>query len=93
MKNLRTFTCIAASLICALALTSLPVMAKDRVSQYDFDSDGKVSFDDINRYCTVSRNLFNHADKNKDGFLSNFEMRTAIRYLFVRCESRSVYHR
>lgn len=72
--------------IFALALVSAPVMAQDRVAQYDFDRDGKVSFDDVNRFCTVSKNLFEKADKNGDGFLSNSEMRTAKGYLFSRCE-------
>ena len=72
--------------ILALAFVSAPVMAQDRVAQYDFDKDGKVSFDDVNRYCTVSKTLFDYADKNSDGFLTNGEMRTAKEYLFSRCE-------
>ena len=71
--------------ILALALVSAPVLAQDRVAQYDFDRDGKVSFEDVNRYCTVSKNLFEKADKNGDGFLSNSEMQIARRYLFSRC--------
>jgi Ca2+-binding EF-hand superfamily protein len=66
-------------------IAATPVLAQDRVTQYDFDKDGKVSFDDINRYCTVSQNLFERADKDSDGFLDNSEMRTAKRYLFSRC--------
>ena len=71
--------------ILALALVSAPAMAQDRVAQYDFDGDGKVSFEDLNRYCDVSKGLFDRADKNSDGFLSNSEMRTAKGYLFSRC--------
>lgn len=71
--------------ILALALVSTPVMAQDRVAQYDFDKDGKVSFEDVNRFCTVTASLFARADKNSDGFLSNSEMRTAKGYLFSRC--------
>ena len=74
--------------ILALALVSVPVMAKDRVAQYDFDEDGKVSFEDLNRYCDVSNALFDRADKNSDGFLSNSEMRTAKGYIFSRCEAK-----
>jgi len=74
--------------IFALALVSAPVMAQDRVAQYDFDKDGKVSFEDLNRFCSVSANLFARADKNGDGFLSNSEMRTAKGYLFSRCEEK-----
>ena len=71
--------------ILALALVSTPALAVDRVAQYDFDKDGKVSFEDVNRYCTVSKTLFDRADKNGDGFLNNSEMRTAREYLFSRC--------
>lgn len=73
--------------ILALALVSTPIMAQDRVAQYDFDKDGKVSFEDVSRYCDVSKVLFDRADKNSDGFLSNSEMRTAKAYLFSRCEA------
>ena len=72
-------------LILALALASTPALALDRVAQYDFDKDGKVSFEDVNRFCTVSKALFDRADKNGDGFLSNAEMSMAHRYLFSRC--------
>jgi Ca2+-binding EF-hand superfamily protein len=72
-------------LIIGLIMLSAPAMAQDRVAQYDFDKDGKVSFDDINRYCTITKSLFETADKNGDGFLNNSEMRTAKRYLFERC--------
>ena len=75
--------------ILALALVSTPALAIDRVAQYDFDKDGKVSFDDVNRYCTVSKTLFDYADKNSDGFLTNAEMRTAKEYLFSRCMEMS----
>lgn len=74
--------------ILALALVSAPVMAQDRVAQYDFDKDGKVSFEDLNRFCDASKQLFDRADKNGDGFLSNSEMRTAKGYLFSRCEEK-----
>lgn len=73
--------------ILALALASTPALAVDRVAQYDFDQDGKVSFDDVNRFCTVTKALFDRADKNSDGFLTNAEMRTAKEYLFSRCTS------
>jgi Ca2+-binding EF-hand superfamily protein len=72
-------------LIIGLMVLSAPAMAQDRVAQYDFDKDGKVSFEDLNRYCDVSVNLFARADKNNDGTLSNAEMRTAKGYLFTRC--------
>jgi len=71
--------------ILALALVSTPALAVDRVAQYDFDKDGKVSFEDVNRFCTVSKSLFARADKNNDGVLTNAEMRTAKEYLFKNC--------
>ena len=73
--------------ILALALVSAPAMAQDGVAQYDFDKDGKVSFEELNRTCSVSANLFARADKNNDGFLNNSEMRSAKGYLFGRCEA------
>ena len=75
-------------LIIGLMMLSAPAMAQDRVAQYDFDKDGKVSFEDINRFCTVPKSLFESADKNGDGVLSNAEMRNAKRYLFSRCEQK-----
>ena len=74
--------------ILALALVSAPVMAQDRVAQYDFDKDGKVSFEELNRICSAPASLFARADKNGDGFLNNSEMRSAKGYLFVRCEEK-----
>ena len=76
-------------IIIGLMMLSAPAMAQDRVAQYDFDKDGKVSFEDVNRFCTVSSALFERADKNQDGFLSNAEMRTAKNYLFSRCMETS----
>lgn len=73
--------------ILVLALASTPALAVDRVAQYDFDQDGKVSFEDINRFCSVPASLFARADKNNDGFLTNSEMRTAKEYLFSRCSA------
>ena len=81
MKKIIVLLAIAAS---SVALAS-PRNHFDRVKQYDFDRDGKVSFEDINRYCTVPKQLFNHADKNGDGYLNNSELRTAREYLFSRC--------
>jgi len=73
------------NLIIGLMLVATPAIAQDRVAQYDFDKDGKVTFEDLNRYCTVSKSLFDRADKDGDGVLTNSEMRTAKRYLFERC--------
>ena len=72
-------------LILALALASTPALAVDRVAQYDFDKDGKVSFEEVGRVCNISKSRFEKADKNGDGFLSNAEMSIARRYIFDRC--------
>lgn len=72
-------------IIIGLMLVSTPAIAQDRVTQYDFDGDGKVSIEDLNRYCDVSHSLFKQADKNDDGFLNNAEMRQARKYLFRKC--------
>jgi|APGre2960657404_1045060.scaffolds.fasta_scaffold105425_2 Ca2+-binding EF-hand superfamily protein len=72
--------------ILALALASTPALAVDRVSIYDFDQDGKVTLEDLNRYCDVDAKLFERADKNNDGSLSNSELRTAKAYLLDKCE-------
>jgi len=78
------------AIILAFALASTPAYAIDRVSQYDFDRDGKVSFEDINRFCTVSKSFFDRADKNEDGYLTNVEMSAARGYLFSRCDNVNV---
>jgi Ca2+-binding EF-hand superfamily protein len=81
MKKIIVLLAIAAS---SVALAS-PRNHFDRVKQYDFDGDNKVSFEDLNRYCTVLRTLFDRADKNGDGYLNNSELRNARLYLFERC--------
>ena len=78
MKKLLILALVAAT----------PVLASDRVAAYDFDKDGKVSFQDLNRYCDVSEKLFKLADKNGDGFLSEAELRTARGYLFNSCANK-----
>lgn len=68
-----------------LTLISVPVLAQDRVSKFDTNGDAKVDFAELNSTCEVSKNLFERADKDGDGTLSNSEMRTAKGYLFSRC--------
>lgn len=67
-------------------LFSVPALAQDRVSKFDENNDQKVDFNELNTSCEVSVNLFNRADKNKDGKLSNIEMRAAKAYLFNDCK-------
>lgn len=69
-----------------LALISVPALAQDRVSKFDTNSDAKVDFAELSATCEVSKSLYERADKNGDGVLSNSEMRTAKDYLFNRCK-------
>ena len=73
--------------ISLLALVSVTAMAQDRVSKFDINGDAKVDFAELSTSCEVSKSLFERADKNGDGVLSNSEMRTAKGYLFSRCKS------
>ena len=68
-----------------LALVSVSAMAQDRVSKFDKNGDSKVDFAELTSSCEVSKNLFEIADKDNDGVLSNIEMRTAKAYLFKKC--------
>ena len=70
-----------------LAFVSVAAMAQDRVAKFDKNGDAKVDFAELSETCEVSKNLFEKADKNGDGALSNSEMTTARRYLLSRCES------
>lgn len=76
-------------LILTLALASTPALAVDRVAQFDFNKDGKVSFEEVGRVCNITKALFDRADSNSDGFLDNREMRTAKGYLFGKCTESS----
>ena len=69
-----------------LALVSVSAMAQDRVSKFDKNSDSKVDFAELSSECEVSKSLFERADKNSDGVLSNSEMRSAKSYLFSKCK-------
>jgi Ca2+-binding EF-hand superfamily protein len=70
-----------------LALVSMSAMAQDRVSKFDTNGDSKVDFAELSVECEVSKSLFERADKNSDGVLSNSEMRGAKAYLFSKCKS------
>lgn len=72
--------------VLALALVSTTAMAQDRVAKFDKNNDARVDYAELTETCHVSKTLFDKADKNQDGFLSNSEMRTARGYLFGRCE-------
>ena len=68
-----------------LALVSVTAMAQDRVSKFDKNGDAKVDFAELTATCEVSKGLYEKADKDNDGVLSNIEMRTAKAYLFKNC--------
>ena len=73
--------------VVVLALVSVPVMAQDRASKFDTDGDKRVSFVELSAKCEVRKSLFEKADKNSDGVLTNGEMKTAKEYLFKnRCD-------
>lgn len=71
-----------------LAVVSMSAMAQDRVTKFDTNGDAKVDFAELSAICEVSKSLYERADKNGDGVLSNAEMRTAKDYLFNRCNTK-----
>lgn len=74
-------------LIVAMALAAaVPAVAQDRVAKFDTDSDNLVTYEELTRKCDVRKSLFDVADKNRDGYLNNSEMRTARAYLFKGCK-------
>ena len=73
-------------LVGVLALLSVPALAQDRVAKFDRNNDGNVDFAELTSSCKVSKGLFERADKNGDGVLTNSEMRTARAYLFTKCK-------
>ena len=75
-----------ATIVAVLAISSANAYAFDRVARYDSNADGKVSYEELTSFCKVRKNLFEVADKNDDGYLSNKEMREARSYLFNSCQ-------
>lgn len=69
-----------------LALVSVTAMAQDRVVKFDKNGDSKVDYAELTSSCEVSKSLFDAADKNDDGVLTNSEMRQAKAYLFRKCK-------
>lgn len=72
-------------LVGVLALLSVPALAQDRVSKFDKNNDNRVDYTELSSVCNISKQLFDKADKDSDGFLTNSEMRTAKSYLFRNC--------
>jgi len=71
-----------------LALVSAPALAQDRVAKFDVNGDKAVDLVELRSACDVSKALFERADKNSDGVLSNSELRSAKGYLFSRCTEK-----
>lgn len=70
-----------------LALSFGSALAQDRVAAFDRDGDARVSFAELSDRCEISRQLFNRADINSDGTLSNQELSRARRYLLITCQT------
>ena len=75
-------------LLIASVLLVQPVLAQDRVSRFDANDDKKVELAELTTKCEITKALFDRADKNNDGYLSNAEMQAAKGYIFSRCESK-----
>ena len=71
--------------ITLLASLSTLATAQDRVSKFDKNNDNRVDYTELSSVCNISKQLFDKADKDSDGFLTNSEMRTAKSYLFRNC--------
>ena len=71
--------------ITLLASLSTLATAQDRVSKFDKNNDNRVDYTELSSVCNISKQLFDKADKDSDGFLTNNEMRTAKSYLFRSC--------
>jgi Ca2+-binding EF-hand superfamily protein len=69
-----------------LSMLSVTAMAQDRVSQYDQNHNGVVDYSELTHFCDVTKSLFDRADKNSDGVLSNVELQKAHRYLLESCK-------
>ena len=69
--------------ICTLSLFVTDAFADDwRMRKFDADQDGFVVVDELKAQgCTVRMGLFNNADKNNDGKLSQKELRKASEYI------------
>jgi Ca2+-binding EF-hand superfamily protein len=80
MKNFVVF-------MISFFLTSVAI-AQDRVAKYDLNKDSAVDYDELFAVCDLRKTLFDKADKNQDGVLSNSEMRQGKAYLFADCKKK-----
>jgi Ca2+-binding EF-hand superfamily protein len=74
------------TVLAMLAMTSTAALAVDRVARFDLNGDGKVSLEELTKTCKVRTGLFEIADKDSDGFLTNRELRDAKSYLLSQCK-------
>jgi Ca2+-binding EF-hand superfamily protein len=72
--------------LAVLATGSASALAVDRVVRFDLNADGKVSSEELAQSCDFRKSLFEIADKNDDGFLSNKELRNSKSYLLSNCK-------
>lgn len=72
-------------------LAVAPVNAYERTAMFDKNNDNAVSFEELtSKGCNISKGLFDKADKNSDGNLSNSELRTAKAYILRNCKLTKV---
>lgn len=71
-----------------LALVSVPALAQDRIAKFDVNGDKVVDYAELSTQCDVRKSLFEVADKNGDGVLSNKELADARRYLLDNCRKQ-----
>ena len=76
--------------IVLIGLMSTIAMAQDRVNKFDTNGDRAVDYAELTQVCRVSQSLFDRADKNSDGVLTEAEMRTAKAYLLSNCDETKV---
>ena len=70
-----------------LGLVSTIALAQGRVVRFDLNNDGKIDYMELSAKCEVSKRLFEVADKNGDGVLSEAELRTAKAYVLDKCKA------
>lgn len=80
------YRAVVTALICMFSVSAI---AANRVAKFDKDKDLHVNYVELTSQCQVSQQLFELADKNADGVLSEFEMRTAKGYLFSKCKKEN----
>jgi len=72
-------------LVLLVAFVPVLAMAHDRVSKFDKNEDRVVDLQELRLNCEINEQLFNLADKDGNGVLTNVEMRVAKSYLFKTC--------